>query len=461
MLTFFTTCKPFRGAAAVAQRNAIRSWLRLGRGCEVVLVGDDEGTAEAARELGARHAPTVRRNDYGTPLLDSVVEQAGAIARHDLVCYINADIMLTSDFLDAVARLEPERLLMISRRWNVTIDGRWDFDDPAWEGKLREHTLAHGVQKSPHGGPDYFVFQRYQWPEIPPFALGRTAFDNWLIYAAIARGFPVIDASPCVMALHQNHDCGHADGGWHGAWFGDEAERNRALAADGADTYTFLDATHLMTADGLKPAMSPAHMARRHERHQAKWFDRQLFLANALHELGRHDDELAAVKQAARAATTPDSLGRYARAALRALLATGRANEAAQLVSELVASDPSPLAAYRLASVCEELHAFDLAAALFRAVITDERHEATGLNAGAQYHLAQIAAQAGDRQAARHHAQTCLAENPQHGAARSLLDELDGGTDDAADELVEMVKSLQSERAQVPRASTPPADALD
>ena len=35
MLTFFTTCKPFEGQTAVLQRNAIQSWLRLGRGCDV------------------------------------------------------------------------------------------------------------------------------------------------------------------------------------------------------------------------------------------------------------------------------------------------------------------------------------------------------------------------------------------------------------------------------------------
>ena len=48
MLTLFSTPKPFRGHIAVIQTNAIRSWLELEPACEVILFGDEEGTAEVA-----------------------------------------------------------------------------------------------------------------------------------------------------------------------------------------------------------------------------------------------------------------------------------------------------------------------------------------------------------------------------------------------------------------------------
>jgi 5,10-methylene-tetrahydrofolate dehydrogenase/methenyl tetrahydrofolate cyclohydrolase len=51
MLTFFGVPKAFRGHTGIIQRNAIGSWARLGRGSRVVLFGDEEGTAEVAREL--------------------------------------------------------------------------------------------------------------------------------------------------------------------------------------------------------------------------------------------------------------------------------------------------------------------------------------------------------------------------------------------------------------------------
>ena len=45
--------------------------------------------------------------------------------------------------------------------------------------------------------------------EIPPFALGRWYWDNWLVYRARRLGGALIDASACVMAIHQNHDYRH------------------------------------------------------------------------------------------------------------------------------------------------------------------------------------------------------------------------------------------------------------
>ena len=72
----------FDGVTAVQQRNAIQSWQQLGDWVEVVLVGDDPGTAETARNLHVRHMPNVERNAYGTPLVDSVFRLG--IGRHAL-----------------------------------------------------------------------------------------------------------------------------------------------------------------------------------------------------------------------------------------------------------------------------------------------------------------------------------------------------------------------------------------
>ncbi len=62
MLTIFTVPKPFRGHIKVIQTNAIRSWLLLRPECEVILFGNDEGTAEIACELGRRHIPNIDCN---------------------------------------------------------------------------------------------------------------------------------------------------------------------------------------------------------------------------------------------------------------------------------------------------------------------------------------------------------------------------------------------------------------
>src|SRR5215470_320731 len=61
MLTIFATPKPFRDHIAVIQRNAIRSWTLLRPACEIILMGNDEGTADIAAEFGVRYVPEVAR----------------------------------------------------------------------------------------------------------------------------------------------------------------------------------------------------------------------------------------------------------------------------------------------------------------------------------------------------------------------------------------------------------------
>src|SRR5579864_9113444 len=98
MITFFTTAKAFGGHSGVIQRNALQSWKLLDPNVEIILFGDDDGAGEAARELGIRHEPEVARNPIGLPYINYMFDRAEEIASHDVLCYINCDIILTSDF---------------------------------------------------------------------------------------------------------------------------------------------------------------------------------------------------------------------------------------------------------------------------------------------------------------------------------------------------------------------------
>src|ERR1700688_4352288 len=69
-LSIFAIPKPFRGHIDIIQRNAINSWTRLEPRPEILLLGEEAGTAAAARDLGVRHEPGGVRNELGTPLLD-------------------------------------------------------------------------------------------------------------------------------------------------------------------------------------------------------------------------------------------------------------------------------------------------------------------------------------------------------------------------------------------------------
>lgn len=253
MITFFTTPKPFRGHIGIIQRNAIQSWKLAHPDAEVILFGNEEGTAAAAHDLGARHEPEVERNSLGTPLLSSLFERADRLARHDRLCFLNADILHLGDFLAAVTRLAQlrERSLMVGRRCDLDITEPLDFSAPDWSARLRLVARDRGKLRPPQW-IDYFVFPRGLLSgQVPPFAVGRPGYDNWLLWTVRKMGVPVADATQVVLAIHQNHDYAHHPGGQAGLWQDGEARQNAALM--GSRYATIDNATHRLTASGLRP----------------------------------------------------------------------------------------------------------------------------------------------------------------------------------------------------------------
>ncbi len=147
-LTIFAVPKAFHARFKVIQTNAIRSWTLLRPEPEIILLGDDEGTAQIARELGCSHIADVERNRYGTPLVHSIFEKAQELARNDLVCYVNSDIILMSDFIVAVSRaaqvLAGRGFLLVGRKRTCAIDELLDFEKADWEIELKDLVRTHG-----------------------------------------------------------------------------------------------------------------------------------------------------------------------------------------------------------------------------------------------------------------------------------------------------------------------------
>lgn len=257
MLTLFSVPKAFCGEFAAIQRNAIRSWTLLTPACEIVLLGDDRGTREMAAEVGACYLPSVERNEYGTPLVRSIFEETEERAKYDILCYVNADIILFEDFLPAVAEIARQfsRFLLVGRRTNLDVPTTLDFS-PQWQERLRNRLRMEGTLEA-LDGLDYFVFPRGLWDSIPPFAVGRTLWDQWFIYRARSQEVPVIDGTRRITAVHQRHGYGHYTGGQEGVWTGSEAQRNRTLAGGFRHAYTLSDATHKFTARGIKSRLLP------------------------------------------------------------------------------------------------------------------------------------------------------------------------------------------------------------
>ena len=234
------------------QRNAIVSWTKLGPSVQVVLVGDDQGIAEIAKEFGLQHVATLKKNNHGTPMLNDAFAKAEQVNDSPLIAYVNSDIILLSDFVLVATRLAASSMknfLMIGRRTDTDIQAMVDFNEPDWSSRLAKiakesGTLAAVVCK------DYFVFPRGQYPSIPDFAVGRGNWDNWMVASTKKAKHPILEATKVITAIHQNHGYQHVKGGRSAAYVtGVEARENLKLAG-GRNLISGCHADMQIAADG-------------------------------------------------------------------------------------------------------------------------------------------------------------------------------------------------------------------
>ncbi len=249
MLTLFTAPKPFAGHIGVIQRNALRSWVSLGQDVEVIVFGDEPGIAETCRELRLRHEPELPRNQWGTPLVNYLFTKTHSVARHDLLCYSNCDIVLPHKLLELMklASSRFQQFLLAGRRWDLDVTEPLDFGKARW-GEELEAAALRAQRQRPAWWIDFFAFRGMFFRNMPPFAVGRPAWDNWFIRNALAKQVPVLDVSKAIVAVHENHDYRHHPGGVKGVAEGPEAIQNRLLA--GRHLATIDSCTYEVTAAG-------------------------------------------------------------------------------------------------------------------------------------------------------------------------------------------------------------------
>ena len=214
MITFYSVPRPFSGEFDELQRMAIESWAATVDGAQIILMGNEPGVAEVCREYGWQHSRTLPLNRHGTPLVSGAFYLAEILAEHSLLCEISADIMIGGDFAQALEAIEEiERPFVVGQRWDIELGAPGD-----------SATLHHA------SGADYFIYRRGTLGDIPPFAIGRTMYDNWLLWAAMDWGLQLIDATEAITATHLNHSYPKWSNGRREMLAGDEREENLRLA---------------------------------------------------------------------------------------------------------------------------------------------------------------------------------------------------------------------------------------
>ena len=267
LITLFSAPKAFTDpATALSQRNAISSWKQLAD-VDVLLLGQEDGLAQAAREIAVRHSAEVEFNPNRVPLISSMLRLARASGDSPLLCIVNADIILMSDFVEAARQTAalasgfPAGYLLLSRRWDLDVKEPVAFAD-GWESRLRQAAHEAGQLHRPTGS-DLFLFPRDCYGDMPDFAIGRAGWDNWMIYEARRQGWPIIDATPSMTVIHQNHDYRHLPGARPHYDHPDTQVNTKLAGGQAATRYSVLDATHLLTGGRLvRPAMRYARFMR-------------------------------------------------------------------------------------------------------------------------------------------------------------------------------------------------------
>lgn len=266
-ITLFSAPKPFTDPhIATIQRNAIKSWTLL-PDVQVILMGEETDLAEAARELSVKQVSNVARNTNGTPLISSMFQLARENSSGSLLCIINADMILMSDFVEAanqVVKLK-DKFVLLSQRWDLNVTQPIEFKE-GWETRFREQVNSNGKLHRPSGS-DFFLFPLSSYLDVPDFAIGRAGWDNWMIYRARQEKWPVIDCTPSVMIVHQNHDYSHLPGGKPHYEHPDTNENIRLAGGQAAVRYTILDATDQLNKGGklVRPKMTCLRFMRKLE----------------------------------------------------------------------------------------------------------------------------------------------------------------------------------------------------
>jgi hypothetical protein len=122
MLTIFTTPKPFVGIFETIQINAIKSWKNLSPEIEVILLGNDLGVAEISDKYGCIHIPNVPLSDFGTPLVSGLFSEAEIVAKNDILCYVNCDIIFNNTLLESIRIVKSwKKFLLVGQRYDVDI----------------------------------------------------------------------------------------------------------------------------------------------------------------------------------------------------------------------------------------------------------------------------------------------------------------------------------------------------
>jgi len=229
----FSIPKPSNSSINPIQGRAISSWGKLSN--DIILVGSAGNNL--SKEFDTKHVGVLGRNEFGSPLVNSVFSSVLNWSTSKFFMYTNCDMVYNGKIKSIISSVADvfSNFMIVGRRTDVP--GVVPDDVVGYAKKNGKLHIWSGI--------DYFIFNReiVSKLEIPPFAVGRIGWDNWMIGRAKQLKIPVIDATSRILAIHQDHDYFHILGGKIETREGPEAKENLRLAA-GVPLLTIKDADY-------------------------------------------------------------------------------------------------------------------------------------------------------------------------------------------------------------------------
>jgi hypothetical protein len=266
LLTIFTAPKPFTNPHInIIQRNALQNWLQLGPDVAILMMGRETGMPEIAAEMDVRNVPEVQCHEAGPPIISSMLDHARKLTDSPYLCITNADVLFFPEILEttlAASRLS-DKFLLLSQRWDLEIKELYDFS-AGWENRLWADVQSRGKLHPPLGS-DYFIFPRELLADIPEFTIGRSGWDNWIIFHAMQEGWATLDVTPSLRIVHQNHDYSHLPGN-RPPYKLPETKQNIALAGGEENMLTIMDIPRQLAEGKIRSSpITPLRMIRKLE----------------------------------------------------------------------------------------------------------------------------------------------------------------------------------------------------
>lgn len=257
-ITFATTPKKFEEEFDVVQYNAIKSWLLLEPKPEIIIIAEDNSIKNKIYEnfrdsiKHIKFIDNIKKNKYGTPIIGDIFGRVQEKSTFDIICYLNADIILTQQFMENIVLCLKEiikkfknkinNFLIIGKRTDLLIEKKLEFNAD-WGKEMLIRARKSG--KTLLSGIDYFIFPINLFKKIPPFNLGRGEWDNWLVFDAIKKNTLVIDITKSTIVIHQSHSYKHHPLGNEVAGYGPEEKENQEYAKNVPHRYQIFDAPYI------------------------------------------------------------------------------------------------------------------------------------------------------------------------------------------------------------------------